>query len=84
VSTSQEAAEKNLSLGAPQKRPSGGHYLTRGGVQVTADVKSLRFSSNKDSINVPGTSLHAVEQLVEKLDSQRGVLLTSSYEFPGR
>mmetsp|Transcript_43596 Transcript_43596/g.52842 ORF Transcript_43596/g.52842 Transcript_43596/m.52842 type:complete len:98 (-) Transcript_43596:460-753(-) len=36
VSSSEEALIKSLSLGAPQSRPTGGHYLTKGGVQVTA------------------------------------------------
>lgn len=80
VSQAQKAVDQNLSLGAPRGRPTGGHYLTKGGVQVTANVKPLEFSK---SLN-PGTSESAIEHLIDQLDSHRGVLLASSYEFPGR
>lgn len=81
VTASQQALERNLSLGAPGIRPTGGHYLTKGGIQVTAHVDELEFSSNAKKKN---TSAHAVEELVSRLDDHRGVVLTSSYEFPGR
>jgi hypothetical protein len=80
TTASQQALEKNLSLGAPPARPSGGHYLTKGGLQVTAHVEPLEFSSELKA----GTSANAIENLVQKLDDHKGVLLTSSYEFPGR
>jgi hypothetical protein len=80
VSTAQRAVDQNLSLGAPRARPTGGHFLTKGGVQVTANVEPLEFSK---SLNA-GTSESAIEHLIDQLDSHRGVLLTSSYEFPGR
>jgi len=80
ISTAQKAVDQDLSLGAPRGRPSGGHFLTKGGVQVTANVTPLEFSK---SLN-PGTSELAIENLIAQLDSHRGVLLTSSYEFPGR
>ena len=80
TTASQQALEKNLSLGAPPARPSGGHYLTKGGLQVTAHVEPLEFSSEMRA----GTSATAIEELVQKLDEHKGVLLTSSYEFPGR
>lgn len=80
VSAAQKAVDQNLSLGAPRGRPSGGHFLTKGGVQVTANVQPLEFSK---SLN-PGTSESAIEYLIDQLDSHKGVLLTSSYEFPGR
>lgn len=80
ISTAQKAVDQNLSLGAPRGRPSGGHFLTKGGVQVTADVKPLEFSKSL----TPGTSESAIEHLVDQLDSHRGALLASSYEFPGR
>mmetsp|Transcript_10414 Transcript_10414/g.22068 ORF Transcript_10414/g.22068 Transcript_10414/m.22068 type:complete len:984 (+) Transcript_10414:256-3207(+) len=78
---SEDAVEKNLSLGAPGKRPVGGHFLTKGGVQVTAQVDRLIFDNTGMA---EGTSNRAVEDLVDKLDGNKGVLLTSSYEFPGR
>lgn len=80
VSASQNAYDKNLSLGAPKVRPTGGHHMTRGGVQVTANVSELDFSSS----NIPGTSTYAIERMVNLLDEHKGVLLSSSYEFPGR
>jgi len=81
VTASQQALERNLSLGAPGIRPTGGHYLTKGGIQVTCHVDALEFSSNSKKKN---TSAHAMELLVKQLDDHRGALLTSSYEFPGR
>eukprot|EP00934_Nitzschia_sp_Nitz4_P008944 Nitzschia sp. Nitz4//scaffold14_size191712//77963//83546//NITZ4_001716-RA/size191712-processed-gene-0.12-mRNA-1//1//CDS//3329536906//8934//frame0 len=80
VSAAQKAVDQNLSLGAPRGRPVGGHFLTKGGVQVTANVKTLEFSKSLS----PGTSESAIEHLIDQLDSHRGALLTSSYEFPGR
>ena len=106
ISTAQDALEKNLSLGAPGMRPEGGHFLTKGGVQVTAQVTPLLFvkeqpSSQEEEEGGKGdrrrkitgelensttvkTSANAIEELVQQLDSKRGVLLSSSYEFPGR
>ena len=87
ATASQQALEQGLSLGAPPARPEGGHYMTKGGVQVTANVQPLDFTSKADdettSTGAPSAS-RAIEDLVRKLDSQKGVLLTSSYEFPGR
>jgi hypothetical protein len=96
VSTAQDALDKDLSLGAPGTRPQGGHFLTRGGVQVTAQVNPLKFVKKSvdvfgeevvdtsASVAAEGTSLSAIEDLVNQLDTKRGVLLSSSYEFPGR
>lgn len=86
VSASQEASDKNLSLGAPRDRPEGGHFLTRGGVQITAKVDPLTFvnKSQNGERSSEGTSVRAIENLVDQLDDSRGVLLSSSYEFPGR
>jgi len=90
TSASEDAFRKNLSLGAPGNRPQGGHFLTRGGVQVTAQVEPLLFHNAGGRIGAAsasspaGSSARAIDDLVERLDSQRGVLLSSSYEFPGR
>jgi len=85
TSASDNAFSNNLSLGAPGNRPQGGHFLTRGGLQVTAQVDPLQFSNSKAEVNAPvGSSAKALGDLIHKLDSQRGVLLCSSYEFPGR
>jgi len=86
VSVAQEAADKNLSLGAPRDKPKGGHFLTKGGVQITAQVDSLTFVNkniNGDA-SPEGSSVRAIEDLVDQLDDSKGVLLSSSYEFPGR
>lgn len=80
VTASQKAADQGLSLGAPRGRPTGGHFLTKGGIQVTANVEGLEFSKSLQ----PGTSEAAIDNLIQQLDSHKGVLLTSSYEFPGR
>ena len=97
ISTSQLSIDKNLNLGSPQGRPSGGHYLTRGGVQITSNITPLEFvkwvsteeyntydenieKGNSAAMN----SASKIEELIDKLDSERGVLLSSSYEFPGR
>ena len=91
VTASQQALARGLSLGAPPVRPKGGHYMTKGGVQVTAHVDRLIFSNQQQDGKVSAgaaegtkTSVSAIEDLVEKLDYRKGVLLTSSYEFPGR
>ena len=89
VTASQQALTQGLSLGAPPVRPKGGEYLTKGGIQVTAQVERLLFSKPEGSGTSPKeeqtlTSSSAIEALVEQLDYRKGVLLTSSYEFPGR
>mmetsp|Transcript_1699 Transcript_1699/g.2328 ORF Transcript_1699/g.2328 Transcript_1699/m.2328 type:complete len:959 (+) Transcript_1699:133-3009(+) len=81
VTASQQALEQNLSLGAPPARPLGGHFLTKGGVQVTSHIEGVEFSTN---LAKKDTSSGRIEALIEKLDDHKGVLLTSSYEFPGR
>ena len=86
VTASQQAIERDLSLGAPRGRPEGGHFMTKGGVQVTANVEGLDYTRTGDEASLANTrsSEYVIESLVQKLDSQKGVLLTSSYEFPGR
>ena len=81
VQVADTAQSLGLSLGAPTGRPTGGHYLTKGGVQITTDVQPLEFSLDK---NAKTGSAFAIEELITKLDNRRGVLLQSSYEFPGR
>jgi anthranilate synthase len=48
---------------------------------VTANVDALEFSPDSKK---KGSSAHAIEELVTKLDTSRGAILHSSYEFPGR
>jgi anthranilate synthase len=130
ASASQRAADQGLSLGAPPKRPTGGQYMTRGGVQVTAHVQPMDFVSissngaggssgagtssrsstssntvtsttnksdgtttttttttttnNGETASSSTSAQAALEDLVNELDRKKGVLLASSYEFPGR
>ena len=46
-------------------------YLTRGGIRVHRTVTEIPVRN-------------AIEPVIEALDAQRGVLLASSYEYPGR
>jgi len=70
-----------LSLGAPPAdRPRGGTYETRGGITVSATVRPLHRHGDTTTKGDDD----ALTTLLSKLDSQRGVLLDSSYEFPGR
>ena len=46
-------------------------YTTRGGIEIHVDVAAIQPEA-------------AIEDLVDRLDSARGVLLSSSYEYPGR
>mmetsp|Transcript_1234 Transcript_1234/g.5237 ORF Transcript_1234/g.5237 Transcript_1234/m.5237 type:complete len:819 (-) Transcript_1234:34-2490(-) len=68
---SAEAIE-DLSLGAPRERPEDDSYRTAGGILV-----ERRVSAVEDEIG-------EVEALVDALDTNKGVLLASSYEYPGR
>lgn len=51
--------------------PSVETYLTRGGIKIRRVIENIPIEG-------------AVEPLIDALDSQRGVLLASSYEYPGR
>jgi len=46
-------------------------YLTRGGITVRRTIEEISFRN-------------AIEPIVSSLDERRGVLLASSYEYPGR
>lgn len=56
-----------------QRGPALGHshYLSAGGVRVQRSTLALPYDS-------------AIAQLRDRLDSERGVLLSSSFEYPGR
>jgi len=47
------------------------HYITRGGVRLQRSIQRCHYGT-------------AIAQLRTQLDTQRGVLLSSSFEFPGR
>ncbi|CBJ32548.1 Anthranilate Synthase [Ectocarpus siliculosus] len=68
----QRGFPATLSLGAPRHRPGTDGYTTKGNVEVSCKVMDVPHAEE------------CVEDLVHALDSRRGVLLTSSYEFPGR
>ena len=51
--------------------PSADSYQTRGGISVRRIVEAIPVEE-------------AIEPVIDGLDSQRGVLLASSYEYPGR
>lgn len=93
ATASQQALQQGLSLGAPPVRPSNATVVTRGGILVASHVEPLIFSNTLSSTtattsttttNSTPTSAHAIEALIDQLNTRRGVLLTSSYEFPGR
>ena len=46
-------------------------YTTTGGIRVHRTVETVPFK-------------HAIEPVVDALDARRGILLASSYEYPGR
>lgn len=60
------------SLGAPQSRPADGSYVSNSGVNVEYTISDV------------GNSASEIDKLIGLLDDHKGVLLTSSYEFPGR
>ncbi|WP_334176257.1 anthranilate synthase component I [Pseudoxanthobacter sp.] len=47
------------------------HYVTRGGIRVTRAARDIAYQG-------------AIGSYVERLDSERGAVFSSSYEFPGR
>ncbi len=58
-------------LSANNRAASYEHYFTRGGIRVQRHFAPVCYATS-------------IEQLRDQLDEQRGVLLSSSYEFPGR
>lgn len=60
------------SLGAPGKRPTSKAYVTKGGVVVISEVEDVDDARGE------------IHKLAAKLDTCRGCLLSSSYEYPGR
>lgn len=61
-----------MSLGSPAGRPESGAYLSASGIYIDCQVNAV--SNYKEEVN----------SLIDLLDDQNGVLLTSSYEYPGR
>lgn len=86
TTASQQAVAQDLSLGAPRARPKGGRFLTKGGIEIISNVKRLEYTKTGDELSLANSnsSEAVIESLVAQLDSHKGVLLTSSYEFPGR
>lgn len=67
-----KAVSESLSLGAPTARPRDGSYISAGNIQIEYKV---------ESVNDPDKE---VSRLVDQIDGSHGVLLQSSYEYPGR
>jgi hypothetical protein len=65
-------ARRASTIGAPAFRPNTGTFETRGGVGVQMLVE--------DVLDWPAEC----EALIDSLDSQRGMLMSSNYEYPGR
>src|SRR6185369_8584603 len=51
--------------------PSAHTYLTQGGIKIRRVIEGIPTDG-------------AIEPIIDALDSHRGVLLASSYEYPGR
>ncbi len=66
------ARAQETTLGAPIERPDGGVYTTSSGVTVSSSVVGVDDTQG------------ALNELITQIDNQKGLLLTSSYEFPGR
>lgn len=64
--------QDGFTLGAPRVRPSDSSYRTKGDIIVQYQVEDV------EDINAE------VNSIIDKLDDENGVLLTSSYEYPGR
>ena len=61
-----------MTLGSPAGRPESGAYLSASGIYIDCQVNAV--NDYKEEVN----------SLIDKLDNQNGVILTSSYEYPGR
>jgi anthranilate synthase len=72
IETPRSNQRRQRSLGAPQFKPSSCEYTTEGGVKVCREVYSC---ANAEA---------SIERLIDSLDGQRGVVLSSGYQFPGR
>jgi len=72
VAPSSPRQFKKPTLGAPQDRPKSKTYVTAGKVVVIAEVEDVADSAKE------------IHEMAVQLDSQRGCLLSSSYEYPGR
>lgn len=63
------------------------HYITAGGVRVQRSIQHFgqQFGQQSDQgSDHPEDYRQAIARLRTQLDSQRGVLLSSSFEYPGR
>lgn len=59
-------------MGAPKQRSEPGRYTTEGGIIVDCAVRTVDDVEREQ------------RELVQTIDMQRGLILESSYEFPGR
>jgi anthranilate synthase len=56
---------------SPDGRPDTSSYTTLGGIHVTRERRAIDAQA-------------AIEELIDSLDTRRGVLLSSNYDYPGR
>ena len=59
-------------MGGPSTRPADGSYVSESGVNVQFEISEVLDSATE------------INNMITMLDDHKGVLLTSSYEFPGR
>ena len=71
-STETDHGLSDISLGAPRGRPDNGDYISPAGIKVTRKVLPINDVATE------------IKNMVEALDDTKGIILTSSYEFPGR
>ena len=67
-----DASQPQLTLGAPRAHPRLGRYETAGGISVDCERHDCPDANA------------ALEAMIDRLDSHRGCLFESSYDFPGR
>ncbi|KAG8467365.1 hypothetical protein KFE25_000681 [Diacronema lutheri] len=60
------------TMGAPKQRSRPGRYTTEGGITVDCAVRAVTEHERE------------FQALVDSIDAHRGLILESSYEFPGR
>mmetsp|Transcript_22945 Transcript_22945/g.40642 ORF Transcript_22945/g.40642 Transcript_22945/m.40642 type:complete len:767 (-) Transcript_22945:120-2420(-) len=66
---------EDLSNGRPRYKPDSREFNTGGGVKVKRTVQDLPDSGEAEAL---------LNELVDKLDSRRGCIFESAYEYPGR
>lgn len=68
----QKRVHSGRTMGAPKQRSRSGRYTTEGGINVDCAVRAVTDHEGE------------FQALVDSIDVHRGLILESSYEFPGR